>query len=73
MSAGRAASRLLRETASQTAGPYVHIGLAPKPAGFDIFENNFGNVLVDAADQGRAHPHRGPRVRRLGHARCATC
>ncbi|CAN7268132.1 protocatechuate 3,4-dioxygenase subunit alpha [Trinickia sp. LjRoot230] len=34
------------ETASQTGGPYVHIGLAPKQAGFDIFENNFGNVLV---------------------------
>ena len=36
------------ETASQTGGPYVHIGLAPKQAGFDIFENNFGNVLADA-------------------------
>lgn len=35
-----------RETASQTAGPYVHIGLAPEAAGFDIFENNFGPVLV---------------------------
>ena len=41
-----------RETASQTAGPYVHIGLAPKAAGFDIFENNFGSVLVDAQTQG---------------------
>jgi protocatechuate 3,4-dioxygenase alpha subunit len=37
---------LMRETASQTAGPYVHIGLAPQQAGFDIFENNFGNVLA---------------------------
>ena len=37
---------LLKETASQTAGPYVHIGLAPKAAGFDIFENNFDNVLA---------------------------
>ena len=27
----------LNETASQTGGPYVHIGLAPKQAGFDIF------------------------------------
>ena len=35
-----------KETASQTAGPYVHIGLAPKQAGFDIFENNFSNVLA---------------------------
>ena len=33
---------LMRETASQTAGPYVHIGLAPQQAGFEIFENNFG-------------------------------
>ena len=41
-----------RETASQTAGPYVHIGLAPKAAGFDIFANNFGNVLVDAQTKG---------------------
>jgi protocatechuate 3,4-dioxygenase alpha subunit len=41
-----------RETASQTAGPYVHIGLAPEAAGFDIFENNFGNVLVDAKTKG---------------------
>jgi protocatechuate 3,4-dioxygenase, alpha subunit len=37
---------ILKETASQTAGPYVHIGLAPQAAGFDIFENNFGNVLT---------------------------
>ena len=42
----------LRETASQTAGPYVHIGLAPQQAGFDIFENNFGNVLTNAKTQG---------------------
>jgi len=32
----------LPETPSQTAGPYVHIGLIPKQAGFDIFKNNFG-------------------------------
>jgi protocatechuate 3,4-dioxygenase, alpha subunit len=43
---------LMRETASQTAGPYVHIGLAPQQAGFDIFENNFGNVLTNAQTQG---------------------
>lgn len=35
----------LPETASQTGGPYVHIGLAPQQAGFEIFERNFGNVL----------------------------
>ena len=40
------------ETASQTGGPYVHIGLAPKQAGFDIFENNFGNRLVAQGTEG---------------------
>jgi protocatechuate 3,4-dioxygenase, alpha subunit len=43
---------LLKETASQTAGPYVHIGLAPKAAGFDIFEKNFGNVLAQPDTRG---------------------
>ena len=43
---------LMRETASQTAGPYVHIGLAPRAAGFDIFENNFGSVLTSAQTKG---------------------
>jgi protocatechuate 3,4-dioxygenase alpha subunit len=41
-----------RESASQTAGPYVHIGLAPSAAGFDIFENNFGNVIVTPETKG---------------------
>ena len=41
-----------RETASQTAGPYVHIGLAPSAAGFDIFEINFGNVLAGPKTRG---------------------
>ena len=41
-----------RETASQTAGPYVHIGLAPQAAGFDIFDKNFGNVLAGAKTKG---------------------
>jgi protocatechuate 3,4-dioxygenase alpha subunit len=42
----------LKETASQTAGPYVHIGLAPKQAGFEIFEKNFSNVLVGSKTKG---------------------
>jgi len=42
----------VKETASQTAGPYVHIGLAPKQAGFDIFENNFSNVLAGPRTKG---------------------
>ncbi|NIZ14585.1 protocatechuate 3,4-dioxygenase subunit alpha [Phaeobacter sp. HF9A] len=32
----------LQETPSQTAGPYVHIGLAPGAAGFDIYEHELG-------------------------------
>ena len=44
--------KLLAETASQTAGPYVHIGLAPQQAGFDIFEKNFDNVLVSPQSKG---------------------
>ncbi len=35
---------MLPETASQTAGPYVHIGLLPRQAGFDIFANNIGTT-----------------------------
>jgi protocatechuate 3,4-dioxygenase, alpha subunit len=42
----------LRETPSQTAGPYVHIGLIPHQAGFDIFERNFSNVLVGPETKG---------------------
>jgi len=42
----------LKETASQTAGPYVHIGLAPKAAGFDIFENNYSNILAGPKTKG---------------------
>jgi protocatechuate 3,4-dioxygenase alpha subunit len=44
--------RYLPETPSQTAGPYVHIGLIPHMAGFDIFQNNFGNVLAGAQTRG---------------------
>lgn len=42
----------LPETASQTAGPYVHIGLAPHAAGFHIFEKNFGHVLTNEHTRG---------------------
>jgi protocatechuate 3,4-dioxygenase, alpha subunit len=42
----------LKETPSQTAGPYVHIGLIPHQAGFDIFETNFSNVLVGPDTKG---------------------
>ena len=36
----------LPETPSQTAGPYVHIGLIPNQAGFDIFANNFSGDIA---------------------------
>ena len=36
----------LRETASQTAGPYVHIGMAPGAAGFKIFEKELGTDIA---------------------------
>lgn len=32
----------LKESPSQTAGPYVHIGLAPGAAGFDIYREELG-------------------------------
>ncbi len=39
----------LRETASQTAGPYVHIGLAPGAAGFDIYAQELGQDIAGDA------------------------
>ena len=36
----------LRETVSQTAGPYVHIGLAPGAAGFKLFEKELGQDIA---------------------------
>ena len=42
----------LKETPSQTAGPYVHIGLIPHQAGFEIFQHNFSNVLIGPKTKG---------------------
>lgn len=42
----------LKETASQTGGPYVHIGLAPQQAGFEIFDKTFGSTLVAPGQSG---------------------
>lgn len=36
----------LKESASQTAGPYVHIGLAPGAAGFDIYRTELGRDII---------------------------
>lgn len=42
----------LQETPSQTAGPYVHIGLIPHQAGFDIFDKRFSHVLAGPDTRG---------------------
>lgn len=36
----------LPETPSQTAGPYVHIGLIPHQAGFEIFARPFSHAMA---------------------------
>jgi len=36
----------LKESASQTAGPYVHIGLAPGAAGFNIYRQELGHDIT---------------------------
>ncbi|MCT8162139.1 protocatechuate 3,4-dioxygenase subunit alpha [Pseudoruegeria sp. SHC-113] len=42
----------LKETASQTAGPYVHIGLAPGAAGFDIYREELGHDITGPNAEG---------------------
>ncbi len=42
----------LKESASQTAGPYVHIGLAPGDAGFDIYAQELGRDITGPNAQG---------------------
>ena len=36
----------LKESPSQTAGPYVHLGLAPGEAGFDIYRRELGRDIT---------------------------
>ena len=43
----------LRESASQTAGPYVHIGLAPGAAGFDIYRVELGRDIAGPNAKGQ--------------------
>ena len=44
---------LLRESPSQTAGPYVHIGLAPSSCGIESYwERDLGSVMVNKATKG---------------------
>lgn len=42
----------LKETPSQTAGPYVHIGLAPGAAGFEIYRQELGWDIAGANAKG---------------------
>jgi len=49
----------LRESASQTAGPYVHIGLAPNAAGFDIFDKEIGHDITGPNAKGERIKVRG--------------
>ena len=42
----------LPETPSQTAGPYVHIGLAPGAAGFKIFDQELGHDIAGPNAEG---------------------
>ncbi|UWQ61863.1 protocatechuate 3,4-dioxygenase subunit alpha [Leisingera caerulea] len=42
----------LKETPSQTAGPYVHIGLAPGAAGFQIYEQELGWEIAGPGAKG---------------------
>lgn len=38
----------LKESASQTAGPYVHIGLTPNFSGIGgVYENDLGAAMVN--------------------------
>ncbi len=41
-----------KETPSQTAGPYVHIGLAPTAAGFEMYERELGQVIAGPRCEG---------------------
>jgi len=50
----------LIETASQTAGPFLHIGMAPSAAGIKTTKDLVGNVLVSAKTKGE-------RIRVEGH------
>ncbi|SHJ71806.1 protocatechuate 3,4-dioxygenase, alpha subunit [Palleronia salina] len=36
----------LKETASQTAGPYVHIGLVPSDTGIEIYDHELGRDIT---------------------------
>ncbi|UTH50356.1 protocatechuate 3,4-dioxygenase subunit alpha (plasmid) [Loktanella salsilacus] len=43
----------LRESPSQTAGPYVHIGCTPNFTGIDIYSGDLGTVMKTGPVQGK--------------------
>ena len=47
----------LKESPSQTAGPYVHIGLAPGAAGFDIYKRELGWDIAGPNAKGERKRH----------------
>ena len=57
----------LRETASQTAGPYVHIGLAPGAAGFELFEKELGQDIAGPMPRVSVSPSQDAYWTALGH------
>ena len=50
----------LKETPSQTAGPFVHIGTMPAVAGLKTKHPGPDNILARDGIARRAHPHRRP-------------
>ena len=46
------AAERLRETPSQTAGPYVTIGLAPNSVGIGTFPSDLGRQMIDGETRG---------------------
>lgn len=49
----------LKETPSQTAGPYVHIGCFPRMCGIEVFDHEFGAEMVSDATKGERIEIRG--------------
>jgi protocatechuate 3,4-dioxygenase, alpha subunit len=47
------ADKILQETPSQTAGPYVHTGLAPWAIGLDVFKTDIGAEIAGPKSKGR--------------------
>ena len=46
----------LRESPSQTAGPYVHIGCTPNFTGIEIYGGDLGTHMKTGPVQGRKSP-----------------